>query len=170
MSNASAAALASLIGSLAVLAFILYRQRQVRVVSTKLTFPAVLALLGLGSLSGAGEAHPLSATDLAVLAILLAGDAVGLGAVRAYSVRLWRAGESVLRQGTWLTLGLWVVGAAMHAAVDGLDHLGSGSLLLYLGVTYGAQRLVLRRRVAELERRTGAHDDTGHGLWPHRGR
>jgi len=152
MSNAS---LASIVVSLAVLALILYRQRQRRVVTTALTMPAALTVAGLAGLAGTGQGRSLSTGGVAALLVLLALDAVALGAVRAYTVRVWREDEfgRWLRQGTWITLGLWVLGAGVHAAADALVHLGSASLLLYLGVTYGAQRLVLRRRVAKLAER-----------------
>lgn len=147
MSNAS---LASIVVSLAVLALILYRQRQRRVVTTALTMPAVLTIAGLALLAGAGHGRPLAIGGVAALLALLALDAVALGAVRAYTVRVWREDGRWLRQGTWITLSLWALGAGVHAAADAIVRSGSASLLLYLGVTYGAQRLVLRRRVAAL--------------------
>jgi hypothetical protein len=147
MPSVSLISLSSIVVGLAVLLLILYRQRQVRLVTTKLTLPVVLVLVGLAGISGAHR--PITSGEIAFVAGLLAIDGVGLGAVRAYTVRVWREGDRWLRQGTWVTIGLWIVGAAIHGAADLLVGLGSASLLLYLGVTYAAQRLVLRWRIAQ---------------------
>jgi hypothetical protein len=146
MPSVSLISLSSIVIGLIVLVLILYRQRQVRVVTTKLGLPSVLAVAGLAGMSGANRS--ITSGEIAVLVGLLATDAVGLGAVRAYTVRVWREGDRWLRQGTWVTIGLWIVGAAIHDTVDSLVGLGTASLLLYLGVTYAAQRLVLRWRIA----------------------
>ena len=149
MSNLSVNSAAAL-ASVAVLVLILYRQLQVRAVTTKLTVPAVLVVVGLASLAGASQGVPITTANLAVLVVLLAVDAVGFGALRAYTVRLWSEGDAWIRQGTWLTAGLWLAGTGIHVAVDAAMGFGAGSALLYLGVTYAAQRLVVQRRIAEL--------------------
>ena len=82
-----------------------------------------------------------------ILGALLVFDAAGLGAVRALTVRLWRSGGVVLRQGTWVTMVLWVVGAGVHALVGALANISDSTLLIYLGVTLAAQQLVLQARV-----------------------
>jgi hypothetical protein len=147
MPSVSLISLSSIVIGLIVLVLILYRQRQVRQVTTKLGLPSVLAVAGLAGMSGAHR--PITSGQIAVLAGLLAIGGVGLGAVRAYTVRVWREGDRWLRQGTWVTIGLWIVGAAIHGAADWFVGLGSASLLLYLGVTYAAQRLMLRWRIAQ---------------------
>ena len=79
-----------------------------------------------------------------------------LGAVRALTVRIWTSNSWVVRQGTWLTMGLWVVSLGLHFIGGvGAQHVGAGSLeassfLLYLGVTYGVQNAVVHRRAAPL--------------------
>lgn len=129
-----------------VLAYVLYRQRQVRPVTSRMLVPAILIALGLASQIGYSHTHRLSGPDLAALAGVLVIDAGGLGVVRACTVRLWHEGSQVLRKGTWLTVALWLAGLAIRIAVDQAAHLGSDSLLLYLGVTWLAQRLVLLSR------------------------
>jgi membrane associated rhomboid family serine protease len=148
MSNPSAA-LSMLGASLAVLGLILYRQRQVRVVSTRFTLPIVLAGAGCASVAWANPT-PLTPAGALVLSLLLAADGVGLGAMRSYTVRVWRDGERWLRQGTWTTIGLWLAGSAIHITVDNATHIGPSNVLLYLGVTYGVQTLVLRQRITKL--------------------
>jgi hypothetical protein len=73
-------------------------------------------------------------------------DAVGLGAVRAMTVRLWREGGAVLARSQWVTVALWLAGFGIHAGVDAAAHISSNSELLYIGVTWAAQRLVLSAR------------------------
>jgi FtsH-binding integral membrane protein len=136
--------------SVAVLLFILYRQVQVRRASPNPALPVVLLILGVVSLTQ-GSGRP-TAAELGYLIALLAVDAVALGALRAWTVKLWRDGQSVLRQGTWVTVVLWVVGLGIHEAVDALAHIPASSTLLYVGVTFLAQQLVVQARVSRLER------------------
>jgi hypothetical protein len=76
---------------------------------------------------GPDAAHP-AVTMLLVL--LLSFDDVGLGAVRGYTVRVWRDGQRWLRQGTWTTIALWLAGSAIHVAVDNVTHIGPSNALL----------------------------------------
>ncbi len=146
-------ALGSLLLSVAVLLLILWRQRQVRRMRGGKTLPIVLAVIGLGSLSSYARAHPVSAEQLAWVVAILALDAVGLGAVRAYTVRLWTdVSGQTWRQGTWWTIALWLVGIAAHIVADGAAGVGSASALLYLGLTLTVQRLVLGTRAQRASR------------------
>lgn len=85
--------------SAGVLLYVLYRQRQVRPLRTQAVLPVVVSVLGLVDLLSDLHSHPLSTGQAVVLAVLLVGDAVGLGAVRAFTVRLWRKDAVVFRQG-----------------------------------------------------------------------
>lgn len=139
--------LVGLLVGLAVFVIILWRQRQVRPLRSRVTGAIVLAVLGFGNLTASARAQPLSAAQVTWLVSLLAVDAVGLGAVRALTVRVWidDAGQA-WRQGTWWTALLWIAGAAVHELADGVAGIGSTSALLYLGLTLAAQRLVLNAR------------------------
>lgn len=141
---------APLVG-LGVFVFILWRQRQARVFRPGVTGPIVLLVVGLGSLTSFARAHPFSGEQITWLVVLLALDAIGLGAVRALTVRVWtdESGQA-WRQGTWWTVLLWVAGAAAHVVADGASGVGSASALLYLGLTLLAQRLVLGARQGSL--------------------
>jgi hypothetical protein len=135
--------------SLALLAFILYRQVQVRRAAPN---PAVaLVCLALGVVGLAGPSRP-TAAKLGILIALLVVDAVALGVVRAWTVKLWRDPQGVLlRQGTWVTVLLWLVGLGVHEAVDVLAHIPESSTLLYVGVTFLAQMAVLQLRINRME-------------------
>jgi len=140
----------SMVVSIVILAYILWNQMRVRVLRAKMTLPVVLIVLGAGNLSSLGGAHPLSGAAVALLILSLLGDAVGIGALRAYTVRLWRDGAQIMRQGTWVTMLLWLLGISIHVLLDAASGAGSASYLLYLGLTLGTQRLVLQSRTARL--------------------
>jgi hypothetical protein len=134
-----------------VLALILYRQLQVRRASPTLLLPAVLIVVGVAELATLSKgSSKLTSGEIGILIALLVLDAGALGFLRAWTVKLWRDGQGVLRQGTWFTVGLWLVGIAIHEVVDLVAHIPSSSLLLYLGVTLLAQQLVLQARVNRL--------------------
>ncbi|MGC5167740.1 hypothetical protein [Luteimicrobium sp. DT211] len=140
---------------------ILSRQVQKRPARSSLRMPLVLTAVGLyEATSFVRDAAPASGVPAGVVALLALGVVVGgaLAAVRGYQVRVWRdADGTFVRQGTPLTVLLWLVAIAAHLGIDvaidrvahDLSGLGSASLLLYLGVVLGIQGLVVRRR-AEL--------------------
>src|SRR5665213_2440228 len=102
-------------GVLAVL-YILNRQRRIRPVPRLLglRFPIVLGVVGLiDLLSYADNHHPSHSAYLWVLATLIVGGVI-LGAIRALTVKIWTSNTWVVRQGTGLTMALWVVSLALH--------------------------------------------------------
>ena len=135
--------------------WLLHRQLKVRRIwpRVNLRLAVILTLVGLVELVDYTGHHTLSPAVVGVLALSFAVGAVALGAVRAATVRIWRVEGAVLRQGTWLTVGLWILSLALHFGaqwwIDGL-HGSSGvisaSLLLWLGVTYGVQNAVVHHR------------------------
>jgi hypothetical protein len=138
--------------------FVLRRQRRIRLVPRVLSLrlPIVLGVIGLIELLAYTDNHHVTGGDDAwVLATLVVG-ALALGAVRAFTVRVWTSNEWVVRQGTWLTMGLWVLSLALHfvsdvgAAHDGAGNFEASSFLLYLAVTYGVQNYVVHRRAQPL--------------------
>jgi hypothetical protein len=144
-------------GVLAVL-YILNRQRRIRPVPRLLglRFPIFLGVVGLiDLLSYADTHHPSHSAYLWVLATLIVSGVI-LGAIRALTVKLWTSNNWVVRQGTGLTMGLWVITLALafligaNAPGTGAGNLEASSFLLYLAVTYGVQRSVLHRRATPL--------------------
>jgi len=127
-----------------------------------------LAAAGIVETAKVVGGHPLISATVAWLTVsLLAG--AGLGAIRAATVRIWRAKDgSAWRQGTMLTGALWLVSLATHLALDatidqssGIAALGSSSILLYLAVTLGVQREIVRRRAEPLAAGTEGHTIPG---------
>jgi hypothetical protein len=136
--------------------YILNRQRRIRPVprTLGLRFPVVIGVIGLINLLGYADTnHPSHGAYLWVLATLAVG-ALLLGAIRAFTVRIWTSNDWVVRQGTGLTMALWVVSLALHfiSGVGGHDvaNLEASSFLLYLGLTYGVQNYVVHRRATPL--------------------
>jgi hypothetical protein len=139
--------------------YILSRQRRIRPVPRVLSlrFPIIVGIIGLiDLLSYTDTHHHITQTAyLWVLATIVVG-ALLLGAVRALTVKIWTSNNWVVRQGTWLTIGLWVLSLALHFAGGiGAQHSGAGNLeassfLLYLALTYGVQNYVVFRRATPL--------------------
>jgi hypothetical protein len=138
-----------------VLILVLLRQVRIRPVRRvfRATLPIVLGVIGIFQMSAYAGDHHIAATAWAwVLGSLLIG-AVGLGVLRGLTMRVWSSNQWVVRQGTALTMGLWLVTLLAHFAVDGATGtrgLESSSFLLYLGLTIGAQAYVVYRRAQPL--------------------
>jgi hypothetical protein len=151
-----------------VLAWVLYRQRSVRRVSLRVgaQLPVLIGVFGLIQFVDYTDTHDVRAS---VLGVTLASVVIGaglLGTLRACTVRLYGGADGrVLRQGTWLTMGLWLVSIAIHYGAFSLVHalhgttgIASASLLLYLAVSIGVQNNVVRLRARRLVQEGGPID------------
>jgi len=150
-----------------VVAWMLLRQRWVRPVPYRLRLgaPAFLFVLGLFVLARFGADHHLTGTVVAGLALRFAVGALGLGLLAGWSVRIWLAGPFLLRRGTWVTFGLWVLSLLVLAgtgwvwsAARGPADLAWASLLAYVGTADAAQRLAVHRRGRALRALDGPID------------
>jgi hypothetical protein len=146
-----------------IVALLLYRQRRIRPVprAMHLRLPIFLAALGLVEVLDYTHGHQVTAGALwLVLGATVVGAAV-LGFVRALTVHLWESNNWVVRQGTWVTMGLWVLSLALHLTSGfGATQLGSGGLesssfLLYLALTLGVQAYVVHVRATPMWRALG---------------
>jgi hypothetical protein len=120
-------------------------------------FVLILAVIGFAETASTVKGHSLGAGTL----LLLAGGLLigaGFGAVRAVSMRVWREADGVAwRQGSWLTGILWIVSLAAHLGIDlvvdgttSIKGFSSATILIYLAVTLGVQREVVRARAARI--------------------
>lgn len=142
--------------AIAVLGLIIYRQVRPRPLRSTLRLPLLLAVIGLVELSSYLKTQHSQSALIAQLAGSLV-LAAAFGAVRAMTVRLsYRQGQWWV-QGSWLTAVLWVVSLAAHVGYDLLlghgdqaRQAGSATVLLYVAVTYTAQRLVAQARAARI--------------------
>jgi hypothetical protein len=158
--------------ALGTLILILVLLRQVRVRPVPRVFqprlPIVIGVIGLFEMfSYAGSHHVSSSAWAWVVGTLLVG-ALGVGALRGLSMRVWTGNGWVLRQGNALTMALWLVSLVVHFVGDtaqshaGAAGLEGASFLLYLGVTLAAQYYVIHRRALPLWAQLGP--DAGRPL------
>lgn len=151
---------------------ILVLLRQVRVRPVPRVFqprlPVVIGVIGLFEMfSYAGDHHVSSSAWLWVAGTLVVG-ALGLGVLRGVSMRVWAGNGWVLRQGSAVTMALWLVSLLVHFVGDaeqghaGAAGLEGASFLLYLGVTLCVQYYVVYRRALPLWAQLGP--DAGRPL------
>lgn len=137
-----------------VLVWVVVRQVQARplIARTMMIFPAVLAAAGVAELLRA-PAHggSLTQADITWIAIDLAA-AVVTGGLRAPTVRLFERNGELWRQGSLLTVALWLVSIGAREAIGVIGgHDGAGpaldhGLLLSFGISLAAQYAVIALR------------------------
>jgi hypothetical protein len=154
----------SLVIGIAVLGLVIYRQLRVRPVRGNLRVMVILAILGvLETAQYLRGVHHNSGTIAAELAGSLV-LALLFGVARAFTVRLsYREGQW-WTQGNWLTVVLWVLAVAAHLGYDFVvsgggskaEAFGNATILLYLAITFGAQRLIVQARAQRAGMRGGS--------------
>jgi hypothetical protein len=153
-----------------VVIFVLMAQTRLRPVPRVFQgrLPIILGVIGLFDFFGYTDSHHVTTDDYAwVFGTLVVGAAL-LGAVRALSVKVWTTNNWVVRQGTPITMVLWLVSLALHFVIDtggghaGAANLEEASFLLYLAVTLGVQNYVIHRRAVPLWAALGP--EAGHRL------
>ena len=142
----------------AVVILVLARQVQKRSVrqDSRPLIVLIIAVLGLVEAGEFVRTHPVGSQAI-VLAVASLVIAAAFGVIRAYTVRLWREGGQLFRQGNAMTIVLWLVAIGIHFGLDALidssaKGLSTSTLLLYLAVTLGVQQLVVRYRATALSR------------------
>jgi hypothetical protein len=155
----SSTAIADIAIGIVVVALLVTRQMRTRRVreNSAARFVLILTVIGLAETYSAAKGHSIGGATIAwVLGSLVVAGA--LGALRATTVKLWRGEDGAAWQhGTALTAALWIVAIAAHFAIEiGINHstiianFGASTIFLYLAVTLGAQREVVRLRAAAL--------------------
>ena len=143
-----------------ILILVLLRQLRVRPVprAFRATLPVVLGVVGLFEMVAyAGDHHVTGSTWAWVLGALAIG-AVGVGALRGLSMRVWTSHQWVVRQGTTITMALWLASLLVHFAADdngGARGFEGATFLLYLGVTLAVQAYVVHLRAQPLWKALG---------------
>ena len=143
-----------------ILILVLLRQLRVRPVprAFRATLPVVLGVVGLFEMVAyAGDHHVTGSTWAWVLGALAVG-AVGVGALRGLSMRVWTSHQWVVRQGTTITMALWLASLLVHFAADdngGARGFEGATFLLYLGVTLAVQAYVVHLRAQPLWKALG---------------
>jgi uncharacterized membrane protein YhaH (DUF805 family) len=147
----------SLVIGLAVLALVLVRQLSTRRLSENYRLSVILAVIGVVQFVDFLKGHPGNPSGITEAVIGSLVLAAVFGVARAITVRVWRQGGQLLRKGTWVTAGLWVVAVAAHYGYDDLvaghitgkngSNVGNATVLLYLVISLTVQQFVLLARV-----------------------
>jgi hypothetical protein len=142
---------------LAVLALLIWRQLSTRPVSDS-GLRLIVILLAIGLVEAGqfvSKNHAGTLTYAAIVGSLLI--AALFGALRAATVKIWRSGGQAWSKGNWLTALLWVAAVAAHLGYDALvadSHgphgLGNATLVLYLAISLGFQRVIVQYRANRL--------------------
>lgn len=138
-----------------VLALLIYRQVIARPVRARgLQIVAILAVIGvLQTVQYFDKYHSSDGTYAALGGSLVL--AAIFGALRSATIRLWVQDGQVWQKGNWLTAGLWVVALGAHLGYDalvarghghGAPSVGDATVVLYLAVSLGIQRLITQQR------------------------
>jgi hypothetical protein len=138
-----------------VLALLIYRQVVPRPVTTRgLQIVGILAIIGvLQTVQYFDKYHSSDGTYAALGGSLVL--AAIFGALRSATVRLWIQDGQPWQKGNWVTGALWVVALAAHLGYDalvarghghGAPSVGDATVVLYLAVSLGIQRLIVQQR------------------------
>jgi hypothetical protein len=142
----------------AVLVLLIYRQLSARPVNASaLGLIAILAIIGVVQtyqFLNKNHAHPLTYAAIGGSVVL----AAIFGALRASTVRVWLQDGQAWSQGNWLTAALWIASLAAHLGYDilvahgpGARGLGTATIVLYLAVSLGFQRVLVLQRAHRLQ-------------------
>lgn len=141
-----------------VLVLLIYRQLSVRpVTASALRLIAILLIIGLLQtyrFLSQNHSHPLTLAAIGGSLVL----AAIFGALRARTVRVWLDDGQAWSQGNWLTATLWIASLAAHLGYDilvahgnGIRGLGVATIVLYLAISLGFQRVLVMQRAHRLQ-------------------
>jgi hypothetical protein len=143
---------------IAVLGLVIYRQVVARPINARgLRLIAILAIIGVVETVDYLQKYHSSTGTYAALGGSLVLAAV-FGVLRAGTVRLWSQDGQVWMKGNWLTALLWIVALGAHLGYDALvahghgsaGNIGTATVVLYLAVSLGVQRLVGQYRASRM--------------------
>ncbi len=141
-----------------VLGLVIYRQLVARPINARgLRLMVILAVIGVIETVHYLQMYHGGTGTYAALAGSLVLAAV-FGVVRAGTVRIWSQDGQVWSKGNWLTAALWIIAIAVHLGYDALvahghnqgGGVGTATVVLYLAVSLGVQRLVSQYRASRM--------------------
>jgi hypothetical protein len=150
--------LADVVLGVAVLALLIYRQLRTRPVNASgLRIIAILGIIGVIETAQFLQKNHAGPGTYAAIGGSLVLAAV-FGGLRASTVRLWLQDGQPWSKGNWLTAALWVVALAAHLGYDALvahghgdSNVGAATVVLYLAVSLGIQRVIVQLRANRLQ-------------------
>jgi hypothetical protein len=141
-----------------ILGLVIYRQLIARPINAGgLRLLVILAVIGvIETVSYLQKNHGGTGTYAALGGSLVL--AAVFGVLRAGTVRLWSQDGQVWSKGNWLTAALWIIAIAVHLGYDALvahghginGGVGAATVVLYLAVSLGVQRLVAQYRASRM--------------------
>jgi hypothetical protein len=142
----------------AVVALLIFRQLRTRPVNAAgLRVVLILGIIGVAEAVPYLQHNHAGAETYAALGGSLV-LAAAFGALRAATVRVWLQGGQPWSKGNWLTGALWVLAVATHLGYDFLvshghpgHDVGTATIVLYLAVSLGVQRLITQQRAQRLQ-------------------
>jgi hypothetical protein len=143
---------------LAVLALLIYRQLSARPVNASaLRLIAILVVIGViqtYQFLSKNHSHPLTYAAIGGSLVL----AAVFGWLRASTIRIWLQDGQPWSKGDWLTAALWIASLVAHLGYDilvvhdrGVRGLGIATIVLYLAVSLGFQRVLVLQRAHRLQ-------------------
>jgi hypothetical protein len=149
---------ADIVVGVAVVALLIYRQLIARPVNAStLRLLVILGVVGLLQTVQFLEQNHSGALTYELIAGSLVLAAT-FGALRAATVRIWIASGQAWSRGNWLTACLWLAAVAAHLGYDALvahgpgnRGLGSATVVLYLAISLGFQRVIVQQRARRLQ-------------------
>jgi hypothetical protein len=132
-----------------VLGLVIYRQLVARPINARgLRLLVVLAVIGVVETVEYLQKYHSGPGTYAALGGSLVLAAV-FGVLRAGTVRIWSQDGQVWSKGNWLTAGLWIDALVARGHGSGGD-VGTATIVLYLAVSLGVQRLVSQYRASRM--------------------
>lgn len=141
-----------------VLGLLIYRQLIARPINAGgLRLIAILGIIGVVETVEYLQKYHSGPGTYAALGGSLVLAAV-FGVLRAGTMRLWSQDGQVWSKGNWLTGLLWIVALGAHLGYDALvahghginGGVGAATVILYLAVSLGVQRLVAQYRASRM--------------------
>lgn len=145
-----------------VLTLIILRILRPRPLGRKALTPAniVLAVLAIMAIvPGLSELQPFGSQALATLALSVMTLALAIGAAwfRGSTVRVWREGSQIMRQGSTVTVIAWILWVVVHFLLDlwishvsPSEQLATGVMYAGLAVSLAAQGMNIHNRANAL--------------------
>jgi hypothetical protein len=155
-----------------VLALLIYRQLISRPINANgLRIVVILAVIGVIQAYEFLGKHHSGTVAYAALGGSLVLAAV-FGALRAATVRIWLQGDQPWSKGNWVTAVLWIIALAAHLGYDALvtpgrgsSGLGAATVILYLAVSLGIQRVITQVRASRLQPGGSTFSQSGTGTF-----
>lgn len=132
-----------------IIIYVVYKQLQPKRINSSQKKLLMLVLFGCYFTLQAVDEHHLTLTAMTVMGLFgsLVVLAVGFGAWRAMTCKVWQENGTYYRQASWFTLLLWVLMILLHGTIDYLTKIGSATMFLYLALTLFTQHYVLALRM-----------------------